>query len=462
MEITDVGAEGKAIARIDNMVCFVNMVVPGDIVDLQVTRKRSHFMEAKVMAIRKYSPIRQEPFCSHFGVCGGCKWQHLPYSLQLGYKQKQVEDAIRRIGHIESVPINDILRSPDDRFYRNKLEYTFSDHRWLEEDEISRDEVISDTRALGFHVPGLFDKVVDIKKCWLQEEPSNTIRDVIRAFALTNGFSFYSQKEQHGFLRNLIIRTTSAGEVMVILSFFHEDREKRLRLLDHLLEKVPNLTSLMYVINGKGNDTLYDRDILLYYGRDHIFEYMEDLKFKVGPKSFFQTNTKQALELYRVARDFAGLQGNENVYDLYTGTGTIANFLARKAGKVIGIESVPEAIDDARINSEINGIGNTLFFAGDMKDLLNEEFVREHGKPGVIITDPPRAGMHEKVVQQILDIAPERIVYVSCNPATQARDLKLLDPFYSVTALQPVDMFPHTHHVENVARLEKRYPGKYP
>ncbi len=352
MEITDVGAEGKAIARIDNMVCFVNMVVPGDIVDLQVTRKRSHYMEGRVTAIRKYSPIRQDPFCSHFGVCGGCKWQHLPYPLQLKYKQKQVEDAMRRIGHIDIPAVNPILGSPDDRFYRNKLEYTFSDHRWLSDDEVASDEVITDTRALGFHVPGLFDKVVDIRKCWLQDEPSNTIRDTVRHFAMENGYRFYSQKEQNGFLRNLIIRTAAAGEVMVILSFFHEDREKRILLLDHLLKKVPDITSLMYVINGKGNDTLYDQNIEVYHGRDHIFEELGDLKFKIGPKSFFQTNTRQAYALYKVAKDFAALKGNETVYDLYTGTGTIANFIARDAGRVIGIESVPEAIADAHVNAD--------------------------------------------------------------------------------------------------------------
>ena len=326
VEISGVAAEGKAIARIDNMVCFVNMAVPGDIVDLQVTRKRSHYMEARVTAFRKYSDIRQQPFCAHFGICGGCKWQHLPYSLQLSYKQQQVEDAIRRIGHVEIPPVQEIIGSPRDRFYRNKLEYTFSDHRWLSQEEIDTGNVITDTRALGFHIPGLFDKVVDIQKCWLQEEPSNTIRDVIRNYALSNGYTFFSQKEQHGFLRNLIIRTASTGEVMVMLSFFHDDEEKRVRLLDHLLQEVPSITSLMYVINGKGNDTLYDQDIRLFHGRDHIFENLEDLKFKIGPKSFFQTNTWQALKLYGVARDFAGLTGHETVYDLYTGTGTIANF----------------------------------------------------------------------------------------------------------------------------------------
>ncbi len=456
MEITDVGAEGKAIARVNNMVCFVAMVVPGDIVDIQVTKKKNNYMEGRVTAIRQYSSIRQEPFCSHFGICGGCKWQHLPYSFQLKYKQKQVGDAIQRIGHVDIPEIRTIIGSPVDRFYRNKLEYTFSDHRWLEEAEIAREGVINDTRALGFHVPGLFDKVVDIKKCWLQDEPGNTIRDAVKEFAIANGYTYFSQKSHTGFLRNLIIRTSLNGEVMVILSFFHEEEEKRLRLLDHLLTRVPGITSLMYVINGKGNDTLYDQDIRLYHGRDHIFEQMEELNFKIGPKSFFQTNTRQALELYRVAREFAGLTGHETVYDLYTGTGTIANFIARHAGKVIGIESVPEAIEDAQINSRINGIGNTSFFAGDIKDVLNDSFLQHHGRPDIIITDPPRAGMHTQVIDQILRMEPGKIVYVSCNPATQARDLQLLNVKYKVTELQPVDMFPQTHHVENVACLELR------
>jgi len=456
VEITDVGAEGKAIARINNKVCFVKMVVPGDIVDLQVTRKKNKYMEARVTAFRKYSDIRQEPFCEHFGVCGGCKWQHLPYRLQLQYKQKQVEDSIRRIGHVDIPQVQEIMGSSLDRFYRNKLEYTFSDHRWLSQEEIDSERTIDDTRALGFHIPGLFDKIVDINTCWLQEEPSNKIRNVVKEYALANGYTFFSQKEHTGFLRNLIVRTASTGEVMVILSFFHEDEEKRVKLLDHLLESVADITSLMYVINGKGNDTLYDQDIRLYHGRDHIFEKLENLRFKIGPKSFFQTNTQQALELYRVARDFAGLQGHETVYDLYTGTGTIANFLAKGAAKVIGIESVPEAIEDAFVNSEINSIYNTSFYAGDMKDLLDDAFISRHGRPDVIVTDPPRAGMHAKVVEQLLKVAPQKIVYVSCNPATQARDLQLLNEKYTITALQPVDMFPQTHHVENVAKLEIR------
>ncbi len=456
VEITDIGAEGKAIAKINEMVCFVNMAIPGDIVDLQVTRKKSRYMEARITSFREYSSLRQQPFCKHFGICGGCKWQHLPYQLQLKYKQQQVEDAMRRIGHVEAEELKPILGSPSDRFYRNKLEYTFSAHRWLTQEEVDSGEVFEDSRALGFHIPGLYDKIVDITECWLQDEPGNTIRNLVRDYAISNGYSFFSQKEHTGFLRNLIIRTTSTGEVMIILSFFHEDEEKRIRLLDHLYKNVPGITSLMYVINGKGNDTLYDQDILLYRGRDHIFEKMEDLTFKIGPKSFFQTNTKQALELYRIAREFAGLTGTETVYDLYTGTGTIANFIARDAGNVIGIESVPEAIDDARINARINHIGNTSFFTGDMKELLDEGFIHEHGTPEIILTDPPRAGMHAKVVEQILRIAPQRIVYVSCNPATQARDLQLLNTKYRITTMQPVDMFPQTHHVENVTRLDLR------
>ncbi len=456
VEITDVGGEGKSIARIDNMVCFVKDVAPGDIVDLQVTRKKKNFMEARVVRFHKYSDLRIDPFCAHFGLCGGCKWQHLPYPLQLKFKHKQVGDALTRIGKTDYPEILPIIPSGKERFYRNKLEFTFSNHRWLSVDEIKTQGSIEDTRALGFHIPGLFDKIVDIEKCWLQEEPSNEIRNSLKTYALENDYSFFSQREHSGLLRNLIVRTSSSGELMVIISFFYKDEEAIHKILQFLNEKFPGITSLLYTVNGKGNDTLYDQEIIVYKGRDHIFEYIEDLKFKIGPKSFFQTNTEQALELYRVARNFAGLKGNEIVYDLYTGTGTIAIFLARQAHKVIGIESVPSAIEDANINSAINNISNTSFFAGDIKDLLSEEFFKEHGPPDVIITDPPRAGMHPDVVYQILKAEPERIVYVSCNPATQARDLQLLSEKYRITTVQPVDMFPHTHHVENIVRLEKR------
>jgi 23S rRNA (uracil1939-C5)-methyltransferase len=454
VEITDLAAEGKAIVRINDMVCFVNMLVPGDIVDLQIIKKRKKYMEGRVTAFHKYSDIRQEPFCKHFGTCGGCKWQHLPYPLQLKFKQQQVFDTLSRIGKIELPEIREILGSENDTFYRNKLEYTFSNHRWLSKEEIGTGEEIKDTRALGFHIPGLFDKIVDVEKCWLQEDPSNEIRNILRDFVLKNNYSFFSQREHGGLLRNLIIRTSISGEVMVIVVFYDNEPDLIEKILNHLYDKVKGISSLMYAINQKGNDTLYDQEIIVFKGEDHIFENLEDLKFKIGPKSFFQTNSKQALELYKVSREFADLTGDEIVYDLYTGTGTIANFVARKAKKVIGIESVPEAIEDAFVNSRINGITNTDFFAGDMKDLLNEEFIEKHGNPDVIITDPPRAGMHKNVIDSILNASPKRIVYVSCNPSTQARDLELLSEKYKVTAVQPVDMFPHTHHVENVVRLE--------
>ena len=456
VEITDFGAEGNAIARVNDMVVFVKFVAPGDIVDLQVFKKRKRYMEARVTAFHHYSPNRAEPFCEHFGVCGGCKWQHIPYDQQVKFKQKQVSDALTRIGKLDLPPILPILKSPDETFYRNKLEFTFSNHRWFTKEEFDSGKSFDDTRALGFHVPGMFDKIVDIETCWLQPQPSNTIRNLIRDYARENSLTFYDQKEQSGLLRNLIIRTTSTGETMVILSFFSENKPEREKLLDYLNSKVPGINSLMYVINSKGNDTLYDQDILLHHGKDYITEKMEDLEFRISPKSFFQTNTFQSLELYKTARQFAGLTGNEIVYDLYTGTGTIANFVAKQAGKVIGIESVPQAIDDARLNSEINGIRNTDFFAGDIIKVFTDEFIAINGKPDVIITDPPRAGMHKDVVDQILRLLPDRIVYVSCNPATQARDLELMSGEYKITAVQPVDMFPHTHHVENVVKLERR------
>lgn len=454
--ITDIGAEGKAIAKINDMVVFVKMVAPGDIVDLQVTRKKKKYMEARVSRFHKYSDIRTVPFCEHFGICGGCKWQHIPYSLQTEYKQKQVEQSQTRIGKLNLPEISPILKSENERFYRNKLEFSFSDHRWLSQEEVESEKVYEDTRALGFHVPGLFDKIVDLNKCWLQPEPGNTIRDIVKKYSMENNLEFFSQKNPGGFLRNLIIRTAATGETMVIISFFSENKKEREKLLDHLYDKVPSIDSLMYVINSKGNDTLYDQEIKLYRGKDHIFEELEDLKFKIGPKSFFQTNTTQALALYRVARDYASLTGEEIVYDLYTGTGTIANFIARNTRKVVGIESVPEAIEDAKINSQLNHIENTDFHAGDIKYLLTEEFIAQNGRPDTVITDPPRAGMHKDVVEVLLKHLPRIIVYVSCNPATQARDLELLDSAYKITAVQPVDMFPHTHHVENVVRLERR------
>jgi 23S rRNA (uracil1939-C5)-methyltransferase len=451
--IENIGAEGRSLARVDNVVVFVKDAVPGDKVDLQVFRKKGRYMEARVVKFHRYSDQRTEPFCQHFGICGGCKWQHLPYDRQLFYKQQQVVDAFRHIAGVEVPEALPILASDPTTRYRNKMEYTFSNHRWLLEHEKQSEEPLPHTNAAGLHVPGRFDKVIDLETCHHQVEPSNEIRNMLRDLAMEKGLSFYDHRTNEGFMRNLIVRTTTLGEVLVILSVQY-DQPELYELLDAVKEKYPGLTSLMYVINPKKNETLYDQDIKVWGGRDHIFEQLEDLRFKIGPKSFFQTNSHQALRLYQVAREFAGLKGDEVLYDLYTGTGTIANFMAGNARLVVGIESVPEAIEDAKVNSEINDIDNTRFFAGDMKDLFDENFIRENGKPDVIITDPPRAGMHNKVVEQILKIAPRRIVYVSCNPATQARDVELLGQAYKVKKIQPVDMFPHTHHVENVALLE--------
>jgi 23S rRNA (uracil1939-C5)-methyltransferase len=454
--ITDIGAEGKAIARVNDVVVFTTHVIPGDVVDLQVTKKRTKYMEAIVKRVVEESPDRVPAFCEHFEVCGGCKWQFLPYEKQLFYKQKQVADQLRRIGRIELPEITPILGSKKTTFYRNKLEFGFSNKRWLTSAEMGLVGDDINMNALGFHVPGMFDKIININKCWLQGDPSNQIRDFIKKYADENGLEYFDRRIQSGLLRNIIIRTSTTGEVMLIVSFFRNDSEDIESLLAALAEEFPQITSLMYVINEKGNDTIADQEILVYKGKDHILEEMEGLKFKIGPKSFYQTNSEQAYELYKVAREFAGLKGHEVVYDLYTGTGTIANFVARNVKKVVGIEYVPEAIEDAHVNSELNGIGNTSFFAGDMKKILTGEFIARHGKPDVIITDPPRAGMDEDVVKMILEAAPERVVYVSCNPATQARDLALMDELYQVTRIQPVDMFPHTHHVENVVLLEKR------
>jgi len=456
VEIIDVAAEGKALAKIDDKVLFVQHAVPGDIVDVQVNKSRKNYYEGYVTKYHKLSDIRIEPFCSHFGTCGGCKWQPLPYAEQLRYKQREVENNLKRIGKVELPEIATIMPSKKTQYYRNKLEYTFSNKRWLEADEMQLEEDSLERYGLGFHIPRMFDKVIDVKKCYLQEEPSNSIRLAIKKYALENGLSFFDIRKQEGLLRTLIIRTTSTGEVMVIVAFYHEDVEKREGLLNHLKAQFPQLTSLMYVINEKANDTISDQEIICFSGRDYIEEVMEGLKFRIGPKSFYQTNSEQAYELYKVTRNFAGLNGDEVVYDLYTGTGTIANFLASKAQKVVGIEYVPEAIEDAKVNSANNNIGNTHFFAGDMKNILNEDFIRENGQPDVIIVDPPRAGMHEDVVKTILKASAKKIVYVSCNSATQARDLNILDEKYKVTKIQPVDMFPHTHHVENVVCLEIR------
>lgn len=457
--ITDVAAEGKALAKVNDLVIFVPYVVPGDVVDLQIKRKKNHYAEAVAVKIHEKSPLRAQPFCQHYGVCGGCKWQCLAYEEQIRYKQKQVYDNLTRIGKVELPEFMPILGSEKTKFYRNKLEFTFSNKRWLTEEEVREDVKYDQMNAVGFHIPGAFDKVLAIEKCWLQDDISNQIRNAIRDYAYEHDYAFFNLRTQEGMLRNIMIRTSSTGELMVLLQCkIVEERElvKMKELLQYVADKFPQITSLLYVINNKCNDTIGDLDVEVFKGNDHIFEEMEGLRFKIGPKSFYQTNSEQAYNLYKVARDFAGLTGEELVYDLYTGTGTIANFVSRQAKKVVGIEYVPEAIEDAKVNSEINGITNTLFYAGDMKDILTQDFINEHGRPDVIITDPPRAGMHNDVIDVILFAEPKRIVYVSCNPATQARDLQLLDAKYKVVAVRPVDMFPHTHHVENVVLLEKR------
>lgn len=457
--ITDVAAEGKALAKVNDLVIFVPYVVPGDVVDLQIKRKKNHYAEAVAVKFHEYSPERAEPFCQHYGVCGGCKWQCLSYENQIKYKQKQVFDNLTRIGKVELPEFMPILGSEKTRFYRNKLEYTFSNKRWLTEEEVKQDVKYDQMNAVGFHIPGAFDKVLAIEKCWLQDDISNQIRNAIRDYAYAQELEFFNLRTQEGMLRNMMVRTSSTGELMVLLQckIVNDTQLAQMKeLLQYVGDTFPQITSLLYVINNKCNDTIGDLDVEVFKGNDHIYEEMEGLRFKVGPKSFYQTNSEQAYNLYKVARDFAGLTGNELVYDLYTGTGTIANFVARRARKVVGIEYVPEAIEDAKENSQINGIENTLFYAGDMKDILTQDFINEHGRPDIIITDPPRAGMHNDVIDVLLFAEPRRIVYVSCNPATQARDLQLLDAKYKVTAVQPVDMFPHTHHVENVVLLEKR------
>ena len=455
--ITDVAAEGKAIAKVNDLVIFVPYVVPGDVVDLQIKRKKHHYAEAEAVKFHEYSAVRAVPFCQHYGVCGGCKWQVLPYSEQIKYKQKQVTDNLTRIGKIELPEISPILGSEKTQFYRNKLEYTFSNKRWLTTEEVQQNVVYEQMNAVGFHIPNAFDKVLAIEKCWLQDDISNRIRNAVRDYAYQHNYSFINLRTHEGMLRNMIVRTSTTGELMVILICKIEKEEEMAlfkQMLQYIADTFPEITSLLYIINNKCNDTITDLEVHTFKGKDHIFEEMEGLRFKVGPKSFYQTNSEQAYNLYKVARNFAGLTGNELVYDLYTGTGTIANFVSKHARQVIGIEYVPEAIEDAKVNAEINGIKNTLFFAGDMKDMLTQDFINQYGRPDVIITDPPRAGMHQDVVDVILFAEPKRIVYVSCNPATQARDLQLLDAKYKVKAVQPVDMFPHTHHVENVVLLE--------
>lgn len=456
VEITGIAAEGKAIARYEDMVVFVPFLAPGDIADIQVTKKRRKYLEGKAVAVHVRSDRRSEPFCEHFGTCGGCKWQHLDYKYQLGFKQQQVTDHLTRIGKIDIPSPDPVLASPETRYYRNKLEFTFTGRRWLTEKEVASGNDILEFRAAGFHIPGRFDKVLDINNCHLQQEPSNSIRLAVKEYAIEKGLAFFDLVRQEGFLRTLIIRTTPSGEVMVILVFFHEDDEARIKLLDHIAEKFPGITSLMYVINPKANDTIAGLDVLLYKGRDHILEEMEGLRFKVGPKSFYQTNSLQAYELYKVVREYASPGKEEIVYDLYTGTGTIAAFIAGRCKEVIGLEYLEEAVSDAKFNAGLNSIDNVSFFAGDIRELLTPEFVRQHGSPGVIITDPPRTGMHHDVVSALLEISPARIVYVSCNSATQARDLQLMDKKYRVERLRAVDMFPHTHHIENVVLLVKR------
>ena len=454
--IEAVAAEGKALSHVDGMVVFVDFAVPGDVVDIQVYKKKKNYMEGFIKRIVKPSEHRLEPFCKHFGVCGGCRWQPLPYEMQLEAKRQQVEDQLVRIGHLEVPEIRPTLPSEATRYYRNKLEFSASCSRWLLKDEDPSTLSDKDRMALGFHVGKFFDKVLDIQQCHLQKEPSNAIRLFIKRFCLENGCEFYNIRENHGFFRNVFVRSTEKGDFMLILVFAREEEEKRTALLNALVKEFPQISSLYYVINEKLNDSIADQSPVLFYGEDAIYEEMEGLRFKIGPKSFYQTNSRQAYRLYSVAREFAALSGNELVYDLYTGTGTIAQFVSAKAAKVIGIEYVPEAIEDARLNADANGITNCDFFAGDMKDVLNEAFIAAHGRPDVIILDPPRAGIHPDVAQVILNAAPQRMVYVSCNPASQARDLAILCRDYEITAVQPVDMFPHTMHVENVVALKRR------
>lgn len=457
LAVIDAGAKGKSIAKApDGKVIFLKYAVPGDVVDIQTTKKRSAYYEGEVIAIHQQSERRTTPQCIHFGICGGCKWQNMKYEDQLYFKEKEVVNNLKRIGKIELPEVSPILGSKDTYYYRNKMEFSFSDSRWLTYDEINSDKEFENRNALGFHIPGMWDKILDLKECHLQREPSNCIRLEVKKYAVKNNLSFFNTRKQEGFLRTLMIRTTSIGELMVLFQFYEENKSEREQLLDHLAATFPEITSLLYVINSKGNDTLYDLDIHCYKGRDYIVEEMEGLQFKINAKSFYQTNSEQAYELYKITREFAGLLGNELVYDLYTGTGTIAQFIAKQARKVIGVESVPEAIEAATQNARFNNIDNVEFYVGDMKKVFTESFINLHGHPDVIITDPPRDGMHKDVLAQILKVAPQKIVYVSCNSATQARDLAMLDETYKLVKTQAVDMFPQTHHVENVVLLEKR------
>ncbi|WP_079736528.1 23S rRNA (uracil(1939)-C(5))-methyltransferase RlmD [Salegentibacter salegens] len=457
VEVTGAGGKGKGIGKSpDGRVIFIDNVVPGDVADIKTTKQRKSYYQGTAVNFHQFSDKRVEPVCQHFGTCGGCKWQNMGYEYQLEYKQDEVLNNLIRVGKVELPEVTPILGSKEIYFYRNKMEFSFSDSRWLTPEEINSGKDFDDKNALGFHIPGMWDKILDIKKCHLQEDPSNAIRNFVKEFATSNNLSFFNARKQEGLLRTLMIRTSSTGEIMVLIQFFHEDKAKRELLLDAVIEMFPEITSLQYVINEKGNDTIYDQEVVCYKGRDHIFEQMEGLQFKINAKSFYQTNSAQAYELYKITRDFADLKGDEIVYDLYTGTGTIAQFVAKKAKKVIGVEVVPEAIIDAKENAERNQVENAEFFVGDMKKVFSEEFINNHGQPDVIITDPPRDGMHKDVIAQIIGILPQRIVYVSCNSATQARDLSMLDEYYKVTRVQPVDMFPQTHHVENVVCLERK------
>lgn len=457
IEVVDAGAKGKSIAKApDGRVVFLSNAVPGDLIDVQTFKKRKSYFEGKAIKFHKFSDKRTDPKCAHFGVCGGCKWQHMAYEHQLHYKQQEVTNNLVRLGHLELPDVSPILGSSEQYFYRNKMEFSFSDSRWLTAEEIASNEDLGDRNALGFHIPGMWDKILDIDKCWLQSDPSNAIRNEIKAFSIKNDLEFFNTRQQTGLLRTLMIRTATTGDLMVLIQFYQEDSIKRELLLDHLVKTFPEITSLQYVINGKANDTIYDQDVICYHGNDHIYEEMEGLKFKINAKSFYQTNSQQAYELYKITREFAGLTGNELVYDLYTGTGTIAQFVAKSAKHVIGVEAVPDAINAAKENAQLNNIHNVDFYVGDMKTVFNTEFIENNGHPDVIITDPPRDGMHKDVVNQILNIAPEKIVYVSCNSATQARDLALMKDIYEIVKTQAVDMFPQTHHVENVVLLEKK------
>ena len=457
VEVIDAGAKGKTVAKApDGKVIFLPNAVPGDVVDVQTFKKRKAYYEGKATAFHKLSDKRTKAACEHFGTCGGCKWQNMGYEHQLFYKQKEVTNNLTRIGHINLPEVTPILGAAQHYFYRNKMEFSFSDSRWLTLEEIQSDEDLGDKNALGFHIPGMWDKILDVNKCHLQANPSNAIRNAVKKFAIENKLEFFNTRNQTGLLRTMMIRTSTTGDIMVMIQFFKENKVKRELILDFLEETFPEITSLQYVINGKANDTIYDQDVICYKGNDYIFEEMEGLKFKINAKSFYQTNSIQAFELYKITRNFAGLTGNELVYDLYTGTGTIAQFVAKQANKVVGVEAVPDAIIAAKENAQLNKINNVEFFVGDMKNVFNQEFIETHGKPDIIITDPPRDGMHKDVVQQILNIEPQKIVYVSCNSATQARDLALMDAQYKVTKTQAVDMFPQTFHVENVVLLERR------